>query len=392
MQDLPGDQSLIRTRNLQRAAVEGQPTSPVLLRLGRATLGAVILATLAVSCSDPAGLASTSVPARAPAIDITSSCFRGGQEPDLQVGSGFAGSDWNDPHVLKVEEAYWMYASSNLGLPPADPSPVQIYRHVSEDGTNWTLDPITPVLAVAPGQWDQGGNETPSVVWYADQYHLFWTGYPDPWPNLNPFNFGIGHATSPDGVSWAKDASFLLGPSGEAGSFDEFLVGEPAPVVFNDILHLYFTAVGVDSILAAALQVIGLITSDDGTAWTEPKLALKPDQNVYPRTADWVGYSTPNAIVIDENVHLFVDVANDHGDDTWTQEALHHAYSADGVSNWTQDESPLRTLTDFTWTQREIRSPSALVDGANLRLYFAGDNWLAGGPWGIGQMTCSLAP
>jgi hypothetical protein len=88
---------------------------------------------------------------------------------------------------------------------------------------------------------------------------------------------------------------------------------------------------------------------------------------------------------------VFVDVANDHGNDTWTQEALHHAYSADGLSGWTQDPAPLRRLTDFAWTKREIRSGAALLDGTTLRLYFAGDDIKVTGAWGIGQVTCSLA-
>jgi len=127
--------------------------------------------------------------------------------------------------------------------------------------------------------------------------------------------------------------------------------------------------------------------------WSAPKQAFKPDQTVYPRDKNWVGYSTPNAVVIDGMVHVFVDVANDHGDPKgWTQEALHHAYSADGISVWVQDPTPLRSLSDFTWTKREIRSPAAFLDGTTLRLYFAGDDLKGTGAWGIGQMTCSLAP
>ncbi len=96
--------------------------------------------------------------------------------------------------------------------------------------------------------------------------------------------------------------------------------------------------------------------------------------------------------MIDGKVHVFVDVANDHGNNTWTQEALHHAYSADGLSAWAQDPAPIRRLTDFAWTAREIRSPGAFLDGTTLRLYFAGDDLLNTNAWGIGQMTCSLAP
>jgi hypothetical protein len=337
-----------------------------------------------VSCSGSGG-GSASGTAPGPTLDA---CFQGGITPELKLGDGFTGADWNDPHVLKVGAEYWMYASSNLGFAPTPPSPVQIYRFTSTDAATWTLNPLTPVLTVKTGEWDEGGNETPAVVSFGGKYHMFWTGYPDAWPNLNAFNFRIGHATSTDGIAWTKDATFLLGPSGT--DFMQYIVGEPGPVVFNNMLYLYFTAVGVDTGLAASLQVVGVMTFD-GSIWTTPALAFKPDQTVYPRTSNWVGYSTPNAVVIDGKVHVFVDVANDHGvSNGWTQEALHHAYSADGLSGWTQDAAPIRRLTDFAWTAREIRSPGAFLDGATLRLYFAGDD--LPNAWGIGQMTCSLAP
>jgi hypothetical protein len=355
---------------------------------------ACVASALAVLASCSGGGSSDGGPILGPALDaskITPTCFQGGTTPELQIGSGFAGADWNDPHVLKVGGQYWMYASSNLGFAPTPPSPVQIYRFTSTDAVTWTLDPMTPVLTVTAATWDQGGNETPAVVSFGGKYHMFWTGYPDQWPNLDALNFKIGHATSTDGIAWTKDANPLLAPSGTMGDFDEFIVGEPGPVVFNNMLYLYFTAVGVDAGLANSLQVVGVITSADGVNWSTPALAFKPDQGVYPRGSNWVGYSTPNAVVIAGKVHVFVDVANDHGVmNGWTQEALHHAYSADGLTGWTQDTAPIRRLTDFTWTAREIRSPHALLDGITLRLYFAGDD--LPNAWGIGQMTCSLAP
>ena len=298
--------------------------------------------------------------------------------------------DWNDPHVLKVGSQYWMYASSNMGFAPP-PTPVQIYRFTSTDAVNWTLDPATPVLKVNAGDWDEGGNETPAVVSFGGQYYMFWTGYPDAWPNLVSTNFRIGHAVSSDGIAWTKDPSFLLGPSGLPGNFDQYVVAEPGPVVFNNALYHYFTALGVDMMLSNSLQTIGVMTSTDGVNWSMPKQAFKPDQTVYPRGSNWVGYSTPNAAVIGGMMHVFVDVAND-GSGQWTQVALHHAYSADGLSVWVQDPAPLRQLADFTWTAREIRSPMAFLDGATLRLYFAGDDVKNTGAWGIGQITCSLAP
>jgi hypothetical protein len=357
-----------------------------------APAAAILVLGLAVSCGGGGGGSSDSpAPPTLDATKIGAACFQGGASPQINLGDGFAGADWNDPHVLKVGSQYWMYASSNMGFPPAAPSPVQIYRFTSSDASSWTLDPVAPVLSVAPSTWDQGGNETPAVVLFGGKYHMFWTGYADAWPNFDPTHFRIGHATSDDGIAWTKDTNFRVGPTGNVTDFDGVIAAEPGPVVFNNVLYLYFTAVGFDSGLGASLQVIGVITFD-GASWSAPQLAFKPDQTVYPRTSNWVGYSTPNAVVIDGKVHVFVDVANDHGNNTWTQEALHHAFSADGLTGWTQDAAPIRQLTDFTWTAREIRSPDVLLDGTTLRLYFAGDDYKANQLWGIGQMTCSLAP
>jgi hypothetical protein len=330
-------------------------------------------------------------PAKLDLSKLSASCFQGGTKPELSLDTPFSGADWNDPHVLKVGEQYWMYASSNHGISSA--TPVQIYRFTSTDAASWALDPPDPVFEVGAGQaWDRGGTETPAVAFFGGQYHLFYTGYPDPHGTESPFHFRLGHAVSADGVSWVRDETFLLAPTDPAPSFYQYLIGEPAPVVFQGKLHLYFTAVGVDSMLANTLQVIGLITSEDGKTWSSPSLALRPDQSVYPRASNWVGYSTPNAVVLGDQVHLFVDVANDHSDSTWAQEALHHAWSPDGLAGWTQDAAPLRQKADFPWTKREIRSPAALLDGDTLRLYFAGDDYFASHAWGVGQMTCSLAP
>jgi len=340
---------------------------------------------------------------------LVPSNFTGGSTQIISLSSNGTNLTWNDPHVIKVGSQYWMYATATDNFM----TPVRIYRLVSDDGISWTLNPSSPVLDVgAAGTWDAGAVETPAVVYFNGKYHMFWTGYQYAHgdPDFSTSYFRIGHAVSDDGIVFARDGSFIVAPSGTDGDVSNdwyaFIVGEPGPVVFNNRIYLYFTAAGADTGpdldmgAGASLQVIGLVTYD-GTSWSAPTRVLRPDQTIYPRKPDsdndyWVGYSTPNAIVLNGEVHLFFDVARQYESapapvaETWLQERLHHARSADGVTGWIQDSSPIRSKTDFTWTRREIRSPDAFLDGTILRLYFAGDSIYYDNQFGIGVMTCDL--
>ncbi|MFY9311156.1 MAG: hypothetical protein WAQ28_19085 [Bacteroidia bacterium] len=287
-------------------------------------------------------------------------------EPIIKTGDFFDYSNWNDPFVLDVNGKFVMYASASKNFDQN----VKIYRLESNDGISWQQNPATAVFerSYNLNEWDSKSVETPGVVYYNGKYHLFYTGYKTVYSDAG--NFKIGHAVSNDGMHWTRDYSFLLKPS-QPGvipnmSFDQYIVGEPAPVVYNNKIYLYFTAVGMNADLNKTLQVIGL-TTFDGNAWTTPQLALAPDQSVYPRTG-YVGYSTPNAAVKDGKMHLFFDIVRD----PWKQVKIHHAVSDNGITGWTLDPAPLLNREDYTWTAEEILAPSAVYK--NDKLWSNGQN------------------
>jgi hypothetical protein len=330
---------------------------------------------------------------------LTPSCFTGGTTPQLDLSGPYANWTWNDPHVVKSGSEYWMYASATDTFQ----FPVRLYRLTSTDGATWS-DGTTPspILDVgATDTWDAGGVETPAVVQFNGAYHLFYTGYRYPVgdPSYAVTDFRIGHATSADGVAFTRAGTEpIVAPSGTdadaSNDWYAFVVGEPGPVVVGNTLYLYFTAVGANATLGTSLQVIGMVSTTDGETWTAPQLVLEPDQAQYPRTDGWVGFSTPNAIALADGVHLFVDVARQPMDEDWKQIRLHHARSADGRTSWTQDATAIRSAGDFAWAVDEIRSPDALLDGDQLRLYFAGHELDGIQPehFAVGMLTCDLSP
>lgn len=301
----------------------------------------------------------------------------------------FAGSHWNDPHVLYRDGQFIMYASSDISWDGI----VKIYRLTSPDGKNWTLSNSgNPVLGPSASGWDSHCTETPAVVYFNGEYHMFYTGYDvaydytnndagtplDPYDDdIAPKHFRIGHATSNDGITWTKDTTNnpIVSPTAPYVApnldFNQTVIGEPGPVVFNNKIYLYFTAAGGQLDVGTTWQTIGLVTSSNGTNWDTPRRVLTPDLAQYPRTTgdQYIGYSTPNAIVINDKVHLYYDVALNS---PWTQVKIHHGYSPDGETGWTQDSAPLLNREDHLWTASEIRSPAPLIYNNNLYLYYAG--------------------
>lgn len=176
--------------------------------------------------------------------------------------------------------------------------------------------------------------------------------------------------------------------------FNAWLIGEPGAVVFNNQIYLYFTANGYHTNITPnnPLQVIGLIKSSNGIAWSSAQEVLAPDGILFPRLDGsnndlWVAYSTPNAIVLDNQLHLFYDVASNISN-AWAQRRLHHSKSTNGETGWTQDSSVIFSNSDFSWTSHEIRAPSLLFDGIQLLMWFAGDD--GAGNLGLGLSTCNL--
>ena len=154
---------------------------------------------------------------------LTPSCFEpNADNPILKSGDLFTGSTWNDPHVLKVDDQYVMYASSDISFN----HDIKIYRLISTNMTDWTRSPTTAVFSKGTsGTWDDKATETPSVVYYQNQYHLFYTGYQDTSTDTVSTDYRVGHAISHDGISWTRDgASPILTPSGVSLAFNQFAV------------------------------------------------------------------------------------------------------------------------------------------------------------------------
>lgn len=288
--------------------------------------------------------------------------------PIIKYGDGFADATWNDPTILKENGQYIMYASASVGISVIK---VKIYRMISQDGYSWTLSPETPVIQPVLGTYYGGGTETPSVVFFNGQYHMYLTVYAG--ANIAQ-DFTIAHAVSSDGLSWQMDTNFILESDGTA-DWKGIIVGEPGALVYHDSLYLFFTAAGIQN--GNSVQSVGLIRSNDGTNFGQAKQVVSLPEDVYPGIDNWYGLSTPSALAINDSIYLFTDVAKIKNG-TWTQVALHQFKTFGNLSIWYHSVNPIHSMEDFNWTNgdylSEIRSITPLMDdNGRLRIWYAGN-------------------
>jgi predicted GH43/DUF377 family glycosyl hydrolase len=344
----------------------------------RMRIGSVLLLAAAIGCQAGDKKADATAQSKTPAaenptakIPVQSHWRFDSQNPILRFGDLRPLASWNDPCVLKSDTGYVMYLTTALRQPGAPP--VLPFRALSSDGRKWRLDPETPLLQPgSSGAFDSASVETPSVVRFRNQYHLYYTGVGS--GGLTGA-MAIGHAVSEDGVRWTKDPQPVIAPTGKHTDWNGFQIAEPAAVVFRDKVYLYFTAVSLrQGGQPPARRVLGLALSENGKEFGSPELVLEP-HDLYPPEKGFDGYSTPAAAVSNGKMHLFYDIGyfNAKSAHAWSQVALHHAVSADGRTKWVQDKEAITTRDRARWTGLEVRAPAPLFEGNRLRLWFAGN-------------------
>jgi predicted GH43/DUF377 family glycosyl hydrolase len=175
------------------------------------------------------------------------------KNPVLQsTANSFDAAYLSTPTVVKDAGGYKMYYSgrqSNTNW--------SIGLATSADGIHWQKYAGSPVLSAGPaGSWDGAFLEQPHVLLVGSTYYLWYMG-------SNGVTAAIGLATSTDGIVWTKHASNPVLRPGNPGSWDGYLLGEPAVAVANGIFYMMYTA----EASASPHGRIGLATSLDGITW-----------------------------------------------------------------------------------------------------------------------------
>ncbi len=136
-------------------------------------------------------------------------------EPKLVLAGGIL-----DPCVVRVAENEFRlyYCAGGRKLKKGEQVwEFKAYMATSEDGIRWKKEP-KPALPLGPkGTWDEQSHAGPCVLRLEDGFHMWYLGSGT---HNGKTAWRIGHATSPDGLSWTKSGRDPVLDVGKPGDWD----------------------------------------------------------------------------------------------------------------------------------------------------------------------------
>ncbi|HSG67596.1 MAG TPA: hypothetical protein VK994_02740, partial [Bacteroidales bacterium] len=238
--------------------------------------------------------------------------------------------------------------------------------------TLWEKYQGNPVLELGPaGSWDAFAAELGTVLFLNGTYHMYYAGF-------DGVSYRIGHATSTDGINWAKDPLNPVLDVGPIGSWEESLVYVPCIVHDGTIFHLFY-----DGALGWA-ENVGHATSTDGSNFTKdpanPVLTIGSpgswdDTQVFPMSGS----------VIYENNTFKMWFGGGNASNVWQ---VGYATSNDGT-NWTKHSGNpvLSPGAAGSWDDYSVIPGTVYHDGSILYLWYSGCT--EENRWRVGLATSS---
>jgi predicted GH43/DUF377 family glycosyl hydrolase len=266
---------------------------------------------------------------------------------------------------------------------------------------------VTPIIAAGPfvkyagnpvltgGLWENqglGGVGSASVIYDSaeSKYKMWYSGF-----DLDGF-WGIGYATSLNGINWNKNATPVL-LYGGVGDWDAF--GVSGPCVIKEGFSSYkMWYTGIDSALVHYWQ-IGYATSTDGINWVKngsnPITPMIGSTPVLTPGAGWDadGVSAPSVIKdLDFGIYKMWYTGRT-GSHPWPPNlglsAIGYAWSNDGT-NWNKAIDPVLSKSSSGWDDRGVGACSVMKTGINdYTMYYTGWNTIFNVESRIGEASSS---
>jgi formylglycine-generating enzyme required for sulfatase activity/predicted GH43/DUF377 family glycosyl hydrolase len=171
---------------------------------------------------------------------------------------GLGGAGAFDDQTATVGSVIYDNGTYKMWYSGYDGSYERIGYATSPDGIAWTKYTSNPVMDHGPsGTFDSIYAWGPKVIKVGATYHMWYTGH------SGEGSYNIGHATSPDGIAWTKDAANPV-LTNSANGWDLMYITAGSVLYFNGAFHLWYS--GFDG---SYVYRIGYAKSADGVTWTK---------------------------------------------------------------------------------------------------------------------------
>jgi uncharacterized repeat protein (TIGR01451 family) len=216
--------------------------------------------------------------------------------------------------------------------------------------TKYSANPI--LTSGASGSWDSAQVWDPTVLKDGNTYKMWYVGID------NNGTYGIGYATSSDGITWSK---YLGNPVVVPSLSWEDSVFSPIVVNGGGIYRMWYAA---KSNLDGKTR-INYATSADGISWTKYNYSAVLWPGSY-GTWDNAIVSNPTVMKMGSIYHMWYT-----GSDG-VNGRIGHAISLDGY-NWLKDSgNPALKLVPGDWDWLQAYSPSIIQYGNQYLLWYSG--------------------
>lgn len=206
----------------------------------------------------------------------------------------------------------------------------QIGLATSPDGVNWTRHPDNPILRLGPaGSWDDTILICQHILLDKEEnvFKMWYVG------GSKAGVFGIGYATSPDGIRWTKHAANPVMVPTQPWEMGTVLEGQTL-LKEKGVYKMWYGAIA----LGSDISNIGYATSNDGIHWTK----LPSNPIITPAGGaplEWDGYSVDTPDVLHDGRQYVMYYRG------WRKKSgvsyIGKATSIDGLA-WTRDpENPI---------------------------------------------------
>jgi len=221
----------------------------------------------------------------------------------------------------------------------------------------WEKYSGNPVMTVdSAGSWDESNIGGPCVLNIGSTYEMWYTGNGE--SNRNQ----IGHATSPDGLIWAKDSSNPVLQQGGTGAWDEKAVASPSVLFDGTSYKMWYNGTASNGI-----PYIGYASSADGVIWT--KHAGNPVMEVL--TQSWESYYYfGNPEVLFDGTTYKMWYHSGRGSESIS---IGYATSVDGI-NWTKyaNNPVLQKGGSGDWDVFGVFYPDVIFANNLYHMWFSG--------------------